>query len=191
LLGTDASETNLKNNQLEKFQIVNFATHGVLAGDIDSLDEPALTPSIPDNPTKNNDRLQKSSEIASLRFESELVILSACNTAGSDGRPGAEGLSGLANAFFYAGARNLPETCQKPDCNALGNSLQSRRRNCRWRRTGTLGANCLRLGKSLTTISGSPDGRQRTGSLCPPRRLGRPYGCRRKPQAIIGVIYKI
>jgi CHAT domain-containing protein len=34
------------------------------------------------------------------------VILSACNTAGGD-RPGAQGLSGLAKAFFYAGARAL------------------------------------------------------------------------------------
>jgi len=35
------------------------------------------------------------------------VILSACNTAASDGTPGGEGLSGLASAFFYAGARSL------------------------------------------------------------------------------------
>ena len=33
-------------------------------------------------------------------------ILSACYTA-ADGTPGAEGLSGLAKAFFYAGARAL------------------------------------------------------------------------------------
>jgi CHAT domain-containing protein len=35
------------------------------------------------------------------------VILSACNTAAADGTPGAEGLSGLARAFFYAGSRAL------------------------------------------------------------------------------------
>ena len=35
------------------------------------------------------------------------MILSACNTAAADGTPGAEGLSGLAKAFFYAGARAL------------------------------------------------------------------------------------
>jgi CHAT domain-containing protein len=33
-------------------------------------------------------------------------VLSACNTAAGD-KPGAEGLSGLARAFFYAGARAL------------------------------------------------------------------------------------
>ncbi len=34
-------------------------------------------------------------------------MLSACNTAAGDGTLGAEGLSGLAKAFFYAGSRNL------------------------------------------------------------------------------------
>jgi CHAT domain-containing protein len=33
--------------------------------------------------------------------------LSACNTAAADGKPGAEGLSGLAKAFFYAGSQSL------------------------------------------------------------------------------------
>jgi CHAT domain-containing protein len=32
---------------------------------------------------------------------------SACSTAAGDGTPGAGGLSGLAKAFFYAGARSL------------------------------------------------------------------------------------
>jgi len=33
--------------------------------------------------------------------------LSACNTAAADGKPGAEALSGLARAFFYAGSQSL------------------------------------------------------------------------------------
>jgi CHAT domain-containing protein len=36
------------------------------------------------------------------------VVLSACNTAsGESDKPGTEALSGLARAFFYAGARAL------------------------------------------------------------------------------------
>ena len=42
-----------------------------------------------------------------LELDADLVILSACSTASSDGTPGAEGLSGLASAFFYAGTRGL------------------------------------------------------------------------------------
>jgi CHAT domain-containing protein len=36
-----------------------------------------------------------------------LIILSACSTAASDGSLGAESMSGLASAFFYAGADTL------------------------------------------------------------------------------------
>jgi CHAT domain-containing protein len=43
---------------------------------------------------------------ADLRVDADWVILSACNTA-AGGVQGAEALSGLARAFFYAGARSL------------------------------------------------------------------------------------
>jgi CHAT domain-containing protein len=42
-----------------------------------------------------------------LKLNADWVILSACNTAASDGKPGADGFSGLTKAFFYAGARTL------------------------------------------------------------------------------------
>ncbi len=54
-----------------------------------------------------DDGLLTASEIARyLQLDADWVILSACNTAAGD-KPGAEGLSGLAKAFFYAGARAL------------------------------------------------------------------------------------
>jgi CHAT domain-containing protein len=39
-------------------------------------------------------------------LNADFVVLSACNTAAGD-KAGAEALSGLARAFFYAGARSL------------------------------------------------------------------------------------
>ena len=45
--------------------------------------------------------------MAQLKLNADWVILSACNTAAADGTPGANGLSGLAKAFFYAGSRAL------------------------------------------------------------------------------------
>jgi CHAT domain-containing protein len=45
--------------------------------------------------------------VAQLKLDADWVILSACNTAAPDGAPGAEGLSGLARAFFHAGSRSL------------------------------------------------------------------------------------
>jgi CHAT domain-containing protein len=42
-----------------------------------------------------------------MELDANLVLLSGCNTASSDGGPYAEGLSGLARAFLQAGARTL------------------------------------------------------------------------------------
>jgi CHAT domain-containing protein len=50
--------------------------------------------------------LLTASDVAQLQLDADWVVLSACNTAAGD-KPGADGLSGLARAFFYAGARAL------------------------------------------------------------------------------------
>jgi CHAT domain-containing protein len=45
-------------------------------------------------------------EIMTLKLNSDWVVLSACNTGASEGK-GAEAVSGLGRAFFYAGSRAL------------------------------------------------------------------------------------
>ena len=62
--------------------------------------------SFPDKPNDLDDGLLTASEIAQLNLNADWVVLSACNTAAEE-KPGAEPLSGLARAFFYAGARSL------------------------------------------------------------------------------------
>lgn len=110
LIGERASEAVIRQMTLDHYRIITFATHGILAGEFLGVSEPALVLAMPKNPQADNDGLLTASEVSALRLDAELVVLSACNTAGSDGRPGAEGLSGLANAFFYAGAQNLVVT---------------------------------------------------------------------------------
>ncbi len=65
------------------------------------MTEPALvlTPGN-DESNQKNDGLLTATEIANLTLDANLVILSACNTAGSDGHASGRGLSGLADAFF-------------------------------------------------------------------------------------------
>src|SRR5262249_11290741 len=53
------------------------------------------------------DGLLTASEIARLKLNADWVVLSACNTAGGGSTASGEALSGLARAFFYAGARAL------------------------------------------------------------------------------------
>lgn len=106
-LGEQANEAALKGLALENSRILAFATHGLVAGDIEGLTEPALVMTPPDVPSDENDGLLTASEIAQLKLNADWVLLSACNTASGDGTPGAEGLSGLARAFFYAGTRSI------------------------------------------------------------------------------------
>ncbi len=106
-LGDEATETNVKSADLSRTRIVAFATHGLLADGLPGLDEPALVFTPPAVPDATDDALLMASEAAALKLSADLVILSACDTAGSDGTPGAEGLSGLARAFLYAGARAI------------------------------------------------------------------------------------
>ena len=98
-----ATETVVKRVSLADYRVVYFATHGLVAGDIKGLAEPSLALSIPAQSTAEDDGLLTASEIAQLKLNADWVVLSACNTIAGD-KPGAEALSGLAPAFFYAGA---------------------------------------------------------------------------------------
>lgn len=105
-LREDASEATIKRAPLDDYRVVYFATHGLVAGDVKGLAEPSLVFTLPVKPTQEDDGLLTASEVAQLKLNADWVVLSACNTIAGD-RPGAEALSGLARAFFYAGARAL------------------------------------------------------------------------------------
>ena len=106
-LGVAATETAVKQAKLEQYRIVYFATHALVSGDLQNFakagTEPALVFTIPE---QFDDGLLYASEAAQLKLNADWVVLSACNTASADSA-GAEALSGLARAFFYAGARSL------------------------------------------------------------------------------------
>jgi CHAT domain-containing protein/Flp pilus assembly protein TadD len=108
--GLEATEAAVKQAPLDQYRIIYFATHALVAGDLKAFAqakaEPALALTIPDKPTDLDDGLLQATEVSELKLNADWVVLSACNTAASDG-VGAEALSGLARAFFYAGARSL------------------------------------------------------------------------------------
>ena len=111
LLGANANEHSLRYRSLDDYRVISFATHAIVAGDIEGVTEPALvlSPSL-DAAAGADDGLLTSTKIANLSLDANLVILSACNTAASDGGTSGRGLSGLANSFFFAGARAVAVT---------------------------------------------------------------------------------
>ena len=106
LVGVKASEKAVRSLRLDDRRVVMFATHGLIPGELDGLVQPALALSSPEIPGVEGDGLLTVEKILGLKLDADWVVLSACNTAAGEGS-GAEAVSGLGRAFFYAGARAL------------------------------------------------------------------------------------
>jgi CHAT domain-containing protein len=107
LLGDGANETALRAKPLDQYAVLYFATHGMLPGELHCEAQPGLVLSPPLTPAQTTaaDGLLTASEIADLKINANLVVLSACNTGAAGGtRFGGGALEGLADAFFNAGA---------------------------------------------------------------------------------------
>ena len=109
-LGLDASESTVdalnRAGKLKDYRTISFATHGLVPGDLDGLNRPALALSepAPEAAEKGMNGLLTTDEIMSLELNADWAVLSACNTAAG---AGAEAVSGLGRAFFFAGARSV------------------------------------------------------------------------------------
>ena len=105
-LGRDANEGQIKSLDLSGYKVLAFATHGLVPGDLNGLTQPALALSSPKVSGGTDDGLLTMGEILGLKLNADWVVLSACNTGSGQGA-GAEAVSGLGRAFFYAGTRAL------------------------------------------------------------------------------------
>ena len=104
LTGAEATEAALRSADLARVDVLALSTHGLVAGELDGLDEPALV--LTPDAAAQGDGLLTMEEIMDLRLAGAWVVLSACNTAAGTGADGS-GLAGLARAFLHAGAGNL------------------------------------------------------------------------------------
>ena len=120
-LGRLTTETKIrelnKHRRLKDYRVVHFATHGALAGEVGGASEPGLILSPPKKRLVGDDGYLSASEVANLKLDADWIVLSACNTAAGEAKD-AEALSGLARAFFYAGARSLLVSHWYVDSNA-------------------------------------------------------------------------
>jgi CHAT domain-containing protein len=100
-LGPDASERRIKSRDLRRFGVLHFATHALL-----SNRAPTRSALVLAGDRAGENGLLQAREIYRMRLASDLVTLSACRTARGHLLPG-EGVEGLAQAFFHAGARSV------------------------------------------------------------------------------------
>ena len=103
--GADASESRLKAEALGRYRILHFATHGLL-----SVENPGQSALLLAGSTDGaEDGILYAREISGLQIDSEMVVLSGCETARGRILSG-EGVQGLARAFFLAGTRSVVAT---------------------------------------------------------------------------------
>jgi len=102
LLGPEATETAFKGEPLSDFQIIHLAVHGF--SDSRFPERSGVVLGV-DSATSDDGLLQVR-EIIHLRFNADLVTLSACDT-GVGKLQGEEGVTDLAEAFLVSGARSV------------------------------------------------------------------------------------
>jgi CHAT domain-containing protein len=102
LLGSSATETAFKAEPLADFKIVHIAAHGFI--DTRFPERSGLVLGV--DPASHDDGLLQVREIIRLRFNADLVTLSACNT-GVGKLEGEEGVTNLVEAFLVSGAKSV------------------------------------------------------------------------------------
>ncbi len=116
LTGDAARESAVRDTnrrEIEGARVLAFATHALQADEpgASAAGEPGLVLSSPRGAASPaDDGFLAASEISALRLTADLVVLSACSTAGSAGELESDGVGALAQAFFAAGAKAVMVT---------------------------------------------------------------------------------
>ena len=110
LLGTSATEAAFKAATLADYRVIHLAVHAF--ADPTFPDRAALV--LLSDRSAGEDGFLQASEIVQLRFDADLVVLSACDTAVGP-LQGQEGIANLSKAFILAGARTVVSTLWQID----------------------------------------------------------------------------
>jgi CHAT domain-containing protein/tetratricopeptide (TPR) repeat protein len=102
-VGRAATAAFLKRTDLKQYNVLHFATHAIV--DEKSVAGTALALA----PGDGEDGFLGVGDLAALRLSADLVVLSACSTAGGV-ITGTEGVQGLTSALLQAGARSILAT---------------------------------------------------------------------------------
>ena len=103
VLGADATEEAFRSFPLDQYEVLHFATHGLLRDESNGVSEAALVFSPGDEKDPFNDGLLTARDVANLNLSARLIVLSACNTANVDLHLFGSQLQGLASSFAAAG----------------------------------------------------------------------------------------
>jgi CHAT domain-containing protein len=122
-LGHEASEATFKTTDVSSYRYLHFATHGVLAGDLPYLQQPALVLSQVGD-LKGEDGFLTMNEVLNLPLDADLTTLSACQT-GLGERLSGEGVMGRRRgnrsahgSFLWSPFKRDPDRASTGACKA-------------------------------------------------------------------------
>lgn len=119
--GFDANREIVTNKAIGEYQIVHFATHGFFNSDHPEFSGILLSMVKPDG--SKTDGFVPLQDIYGMRLSSQLVVVSACDTAlGEDIR--GEGLVGLTRGFLSAGSSSVVTSLWKVDDRATAELMK-------------------------------------------------------------------
>jgi CHAT domain-containing protein/tetratricopeptide (TPR) repeat protein len=110
--GFEASRENVMADKIGQYQVVHFATHGLVNTEHPELSGIVLSMIKPDGTSV--DGFLQLHDVFNLKLSAELTVLSACDTGlGKDVR--GEGLIGLTRGLMFAGSRSVVASLWKVD----------------------------------------------------------------------------
>jgi CHAT domain-containing protein len=109
VLGDQFTKTRVMSPDVSERRIVLLASHALLPEDLKCQPGPSIVVSVPEKAPNAYGAFLAPGDIEKLKLDADLVVLSACNTAGPSAKTG-EALSGLTRAFFRAGAHGVMAT---------------------------------------------------------------------------------
>lgn len=108
----DANERIIKSSELKEYKYIHLATHGVVKSE--NNDQSYFVFSQDDSTKSSEDNLLYANECYNLDLQSDLVVLSSCESGLGEIAKG-EGIMGLNRGFQYSGTKNIVYSLWKVD----------------------------------------------------------------------------